>query len=451
MRTLREPAHGDPGTAPLHDLFTAPLRGLAAAAWRRIRDYPVLALVALHAAAAEALRGLARPPLSWDSLMYHLLLAASWLQDGRVAPVFGPHPTNFYGFQPANGSLWLWWWMAPSHSDLYVNLAFFPQCTLLALVAGAVARELGARRHWPVAGYLVLLAPTVIRFAATQYVDVFLGATLAAGGWFALRWLRRPLWSDALFAGAGLGLAAGTKLLGLPYAAALAVAVAVLAAFPVRRPSRAGAEAGFPGRRPMPEEAEAGSRDRRPLPKVAEARSPDRRPWPEAAQAAPTDHLPSPEPAAAASPGGRLEAAAASPGRRLAQLGAALLVLLLCGGYFYARNAALGAGPLAVRCESRPGPEPGALPALPRPNTVLAMLGPMLRSGILVRTFFGTSAPWSQELGIGPQALLLVPVVLLLPLLLAREHRRAGLLVWSQILAQLAFWVAVPYANAGQV
>src|SRR5580693_5084007 len=35
---LREPAHGDPGTAPLHDLFTAPLRGLAAAAWRRIRD-----------------------------------------------------------------------------------------------------------------------------------------------------------------------------------------------------------------------------------------------------------------------------------------------------------------------------------------------------------------------------------------------------------------------------
>ena len=59
------------------------------------------------------------------------------------------HPTYFYGFEPSNGSVWLWWWMAPSHSELYVNLAFFPQTLLLALAAGGIARELGARRHWP--------------------------------------------------------------------------------------------------------------------------------------------------------------------------------------------------------------------------------------------------------------------------------------------------------------
>jgi hypothetical protein len=407
-------------STPLRDLISMPLRGLASAVWRRVRESPVLALVAVHAAASEGVRGLLRPPLSWDSLMYHLLLAASWLQDGRVAPVFGPYPTNFYGYQPGNGSLWLWWWMAPSHGDLYVNLAFFPQCALLACGTAAVARELGARRHWPLAGFLVLLAPTVIRFAATQYVDIFLAAALVAGGWFALRWLRRPRWSDALLCGAALGLCAGTKLLGLPYAIALAAAAVVLAALPVRR---------------RPRRAEAARLEA--AERLQEPRGGDE---PRAGVLGARELRPADEPGA-----GRRAA------RMGAQVGAALLLMLLCGGYFYARNAAAGAGPLAVRCESRPGPEPGALPALPRPNTVLALLGPMLRSGILARAFLGNSPPWSQELGIGPQALLLVPVVLLLPLLLPREHRRAGLLPWSQILAQLAFWVAVPYASAGQV
>ncbi len=202
--------------------LAAPARQLARRSAHQLRRHPALALVALHAAGSEALRGLLRPPLSWDSLMYHLQLTGTWLLRHDLAPVFGAYPMNYYGYTPANGSVWVWWWMAPSHSELYINLAFLPQWVLLALATGGVARLLGARRHWPLAAFLVALTPTVLRFAATQYVDIFTAACLVGGAYFGLRWLRRPLWGDALLAAAGLGVAAGAKVLGLVYAAALA-------------------------------------------------------------------------------------------------------------------------------------------------------------------------------------------------------------------------------------
>lgn len=209
------------------------LRGPAALALRRFRDRlfaaPALSLLALHVLGSEAVRGLLRPPLSWDSLMYHLLLAATWLQDGNLAPVFGPRPIAFYGYNPANGSVWLWWWLAPSHGELWVNLAFLPQLLLLGLATGAVARGLGAVRHWPAASFLVMLLPTVARFAATQYVDIFLAAAFLGALHFGLRWVDRPRFGDALLAGAGIGLAGGAKILGGPYAFILALAIVAAA------------------------------------------------------------------------------------------------------------------------------------------------------------------------------------------------------------------------------
>ncbi|HBL29049.1 MAG TPA: hypothetical protein DD490_19615, partial [Acidobacteria bacterium] len=127
------------------------LRAAGRRTWGRLKEHPALALLALHAAAAEGLRGLLRPPLTWDGLMYHMPIVATWLQEGRISAVFGMRPLSFYGFMPAGGSVWVWWWLAPSHSELYANLAFFPQAALLALAVGGVARELGARRFWPCA------------------------------------------------------------------------------------------------------------------------------------------------------------------------------------------------------------------------------------------------------------------------------------------------------------
>jgi hypothetical protein len=207
----------------------APLALVARRCWAIASEHWAPSLLALHAVAAEALRGLLRPPLSWDALMYHLVLAGTWLRDQNLAPVLGPIPVNYYGYAPANGSMWFWWWMAPSHSELYVNLASIPAWALLALAAGAIARELGARRHWPLAAYLVALTPTVVRFAATEYVDIFLAAALLGGLLFGLRWLREPGWANTLLFGAGLALACGTKVLGVAYALAAGGAALLLA------------------------------------------------------------------------------------------------------------------------------------------------------------------------------------------------------------------------------
>jgi hypothetical protein len=337
----------------------------------RLFEHRVLSLIALHAAASEALRGLLRPPLSWDSLMYHLLITGTWLRDGRIVPIFGSRPMNFYGYQPAGGSVWMWWWMAPSNSELYVNLAFFPQAVLLALAVGGIARELGARRHWPLAAYLSLLAPVVIRFAATQYVDILVGAGIAAGALFAILWLREARWGPALLAGAALGLSAGAKVLGLAYV--LAVPPALLAI--------------------------ARGNWRRRIPQVA--------------------------------------------------CGAAVCALL--ASPFYLQNLAAGAGPLGARCDQGPGMSTVKVaPTIPRANTVAALFPEMLHKGWLLDAFLGVTYPGSLELGLGPQAFLLLPA-LLLPLGFPRGERRWAFLVWSQIAAQLFLWVTVPYASDGHV
>jgi hypothetical protein len=355
--------------------LAGPARLLGRRLAARLRQHWALSLLAFHAIGSEALRGLVRPPLSWDSLMYHLLLTATWLQRHDLAPVFGAYPTSYYGYSPANGSVWLWWWMAPSHGELYANLAFLPQWALLGLATGAVARRLGARDSWPLAALLVAMTPTVVRFAATQYVDVFTAACLLAGCCFGLRWLRQPRWGAAVLAAMGLGLAAGAKVLGLAYAGALAAALLPLAQGAWRR--------------------------------------------------------------------------------RAAQAVAALAVAVAMGGFFYLRNAARGVSPLALECEGIPPHLPAGrgLPHLPRPKSVAAEPRQMLAEGQLLRALLGTvdsGASVFHDLGLGPQAFL---VLLGLPALgaLPRQRWREAAVAGSQLLAEAAIWVTVPYAADAHV
>jgi hypothetical protein len=359
--------------------LTAAARTLARRTWSRLAEQPALALLAAHAGGSELLRGLLRPPLSWDSLMSHLLLAATWLQERAITVVHGPHPINYFGHQPGNGSLWLWWWLAPSHSELWVNLASFPHWLLFGLAAGALARELGAVRSWPFAAYGLLLLPAVVRFVATQYVDLFLASLFLAGCFFGLRWLRRATFSDAVLAGVALGTAAGAKVLGPPFAAVLGLALA-----------------------------------------AALVRGNQETAW----------------------------------GRRLSQALTAALLITLLGSYFFVRNIALGVGATAIACA---GTGEGAdavsreLPSLPRPDTVLALLGRLVADGSLLDTFLGITRPVSMEMGVGPPLFVLLAAGLLFPFALPADRRRSGWVLWAQVLFQTAFWLAVPYANNNHI
>jgi hypothetical protein len=255
----------------------------------------------------------------------------------------------------------------------------------------------------------VLLTPVVVRFVATQYVDIFVAATLLAAAFFALRWMEQPRLADAALAGAGCGLACGAKLLGVPYAAALAGAAVLLTQ------DRAGR-------------------------------------WLR---------------------------------QRLPQLAAALLIAFAFGSFFYLRNIALGAGPLALVCEGREDtaadvtPTPAAtapatpaaaaggtavaaggtagsaapprakaaplLPALPRRDSVVHGWSAFGRHQLL-DAFLGITRPQSAELGAGPQALVLLLAFVALPFGVAADRRRAALVVASQIAFELVFFLVVPYA-----
>jgi hypothetical protein len=346
----------------------APARAIFQRSWAILRAHPALSLVTLHAVGSEEIRGLLRPPLSWDSLMYHLLLAGTWLRDHNLNPVFGNIPNNYYGYVPANGSLWFWWWMAPSHSEFWVNLATLPHWLLLGLATGGIARRLGAGRHWPLASFLMLLTPTVVRFAAAEYVDIFVGAVLLSALFFALRWIDDADWGAVAMAGAGLGLAAGTKVLGVFYAVALAGSVVPLA----------------------------------------------RGQW----------------------------------RRRVPQLIAALVLGSLLGSYFYVRNVVQKTDPLALVClKTAAGPGNDGGSSMPRKNSVLDLWRPMIHKGWLADTFLGITKPAEVELGLGPQTFAMLLAAFFIPFGFGRTRWRESLIVGAQIWFELAFWLAVPYAN----
>ena len=336
--------------------------------WAILREHPALSLITLHAVGSEALRGLLRPPLSWDSLMYHLLLTGTWLRDQNLNPVFGNIPNNYYGYVPANGSVWFWWWMAPSHSEFWVNLSSLPHWALVGLATGGIARRLGAGRYWPYATFLMLVTPTVVRFAAAEYVDLFLGAALLSALFFALRWIREADWGSPVLIGAGLGLAAGSKVLGIFYAVVLAGSAVLLA----------------------------------------------RGQW----------------------------------RRRVPQIAAAFVLASLLGSFFYLRNVAWGADPLALVCErTASGPENANVPTIPRKNSVIDLWGLMMRHDWLVDAFLGITRPAELEMGVGPQAFVLLLAALLLPFALGRERWRESLLAGGQVWAEVAFWLTVPFSR----
>ena len=200
-----------------------------------LRRNPLLAFCVFQLGMMEILRALIWPPLSWDSLMHHLWPPAHWVQTESLAIPFGPAPQRIFGYVSEFGGLWLWWWMAPSHSELYVGLAQAPSWVLLGLSTGAVARELGAKKHWPSAAMLTMIVPTVIRYLGTQSVDIMLAGFIIAACFFGLRWAKSARFHHALLTAIPLSLAGGTKTSGLLFGLLLVVSLLAITRGQLRR------------------------------------------------------------------------------------------------------------------------------------------------------------------------------------------------------------------------
>lgn len=184
--------------------------------------FALTAVVLLRACA-----GFGKTTFLYDTLSYHLHVPATWIADRRleiVPAVFGD-PSSAYA--PSNLELWFAFLMAPLHSDYLAGTGQVAFAALAALAIVAAVREAGGRRTAALATALVfLLIPEIWQQARTAMTDLGLAALLLASLPFSFRAARRACAGDLMTAAAALGLAVGTKYVGLPFALPFALAVA---------------------------------------------------------------------------------------------------------------------------------------------------------------------------------------------------------------------------------
>jgi 4-amino-4-deoxy-L-arabinose transferase-like glycosyltransferase len=173
-----------------------------------------------------AVRALFVPPVSWDSLTYHLVKAALWVQGGGPIALRAPGGGGAYMDVPGGvDALWAWV-MLPFHSDLLVGVADVAGYFLLGAGVYGLGRELGARARLAALGAAFVMAmPSALMAAGSNYVDNMVAFYLTAATAFALRYLRRGEPGCAILAAMAGGLAAGSKLTAVPLLAVFLVAI----------------------------------------------------------------------------------------------------------------------------------------------------------------------------------------------------------------------------------
>lgn len=164
------------------------------------------------------------PPFDWDAMTYHLYLPARWLQEGRwhhVPTVFGD---NAAAFAPQNGGLIFAWLMALTASDAATNTVQIGVLVFLGTTLYRGARCLGASRLAAGLAGLGLCWSTPLRkLASSANVDLLLLASWMAALVWILRYRRTGEAGTLVWGGVVAGLAAGTKVVGLPLAGFLGV------------------------------------------------------------------------------------------------------------------------------------------------------------------------------------------------------------------------------------
>lgn len=195
-------------------------------------------------AAPGLLRAFILPPLGWDTLTYHGVKAAMWVQNGGVDSMVGTGPWGYYRNMLAGAEVFTAWAMLPLRADTLTGLLEVGEWLALGLAVLVLARELGAREPLgSAAAAVVLSVPTVFTLPGSGYVELALLLTFVGSLASGIRGLRdRP--GLLLLAGAGLGVSASTKLPMVPSCGIVLALLAAVALVRGTRRSRAFALAG---------------------------------------------------------------------------------------------------------------------------------------------------------------------------------------------------------------
>ena len=197
------------------------------------RTHAAMALCSAVIAGTHLVRSLVCPPLAWDTLLYHLVKPARWIQDRYARPELAPDGWGYLEYFPIAGDVPWGFAMLPTHGDELVGAAGVLVWACVVLGAYALARSLGARRRSSAYAALVTgLLPAVMSQCTAAYADNFVLAVALLGAVFTVRLAASPSVASAAMAGAALGLQAAAKPTGLPV---LALGLPLVAAMALRR------------------------------------------------------------------------------------------------------------------------------------------------------------------------------------------------------------------------
>ncbi len=204
---------------------------------------PSVALAALAVAivgvvtVAAFLRLATDAPTHVDALSFGLPGVAEWIRTGSLFDAGAFFPLFQVRTYPNTGDVLYLATILPFGNDAFLRFATLPLLAVTGIAVYALARELRAPAATAaLLGAAVIAVPSVTQPALDNIKpDVFMYATFAAGLTFLVRHARTGLRVDLLLAGAGIGLAFGSRWYGIS-SAVVVVGIWILAALAARRP-----------------------------------------------------------------------------------------------------------------------------------------------------------------------------------------------------------------------
>jgi hypothetical protein len=157
-------------------------------------------------------RCLVMPVLGWDTLVYHAVKPALWVQTGTYEAWNPPGGWSVFLLHPSASEVLIAWAMLPFHGDVLAGVDGFVWLGL-GLAVVLLGRRLGLREpHASAAAIFVLAVPTARLLVGSGYAELTLSLSLVLALTFAIRYLQLSRPGDLLVAFALLGVLAGTKV-----------------------------------------------------------------------------------------------------------------------------------------------------------------------------------------------------------------------------------------------
>ncbi|MFH0855142.1 MAG: hypothetical protein V1869_01290 [Candidatus Omnitrophota bacterium] len=171
---------------------------------------------------------LINPPISPDSLQYHLAFPATWIRNGNLANpicIFGSMPmaipnaleTSATSFYPINAQLFFAWLMLPLRNAFLADLGEFPFYIIGIITVYMILRKFGVKKEMALlSGFLWALIPNIFKQLRTaSQIDLICAVMFLLMVYAILLFKEEPGMKRAVLFGISAGIFLGTKVINI--------------------------------------------------------------------------------------------------------------------------------------------------------------------------------------------------------------------------------------------